>query len=540
MKTKNFNSFTNHYSLSKTLKFELRPVNADGEYIFGKDYYNSETFNPHSSTEVRLQSFLQETFNDDKMRGQIQYQVAKLVIDSIHQKFIEDSLQKIVMNKIPGLNLDLEKAHIIFKEMNFDLKEGINKKDSKEARRKKLKKWDEEKARIRKEIIKCFKDEDFEKLFDERLFSDVITSEKYANVFESSLNKVRDLISCKLTPEQKQTWQETVDKLGLNDDINLLSKDDLSAIIAEFKGWTVYFKGYHETRKNFYKDEKSTSIAFRLVDDNLTKFFKNILAYEAIEKSECLNDIKDDLLRSKLKDLGFFKPSSYVRFITQSGIDSYNEIISGDTEKGINQLVKEYNDKNNKVIQEGDKSKKIKLNKMFQLDKQILSDKDDTNRLPEFLEDKDLFKEIRDFQEKISKPVSQIKELVKSIKTLDLDRIYVINKGSNLNSLSTELFNGDYNFISKALEHYALNIEYPSIPGKPDTKKLLKQREDFLDEEAFSINKLNQIIDFYINSYEDSVKEKFLSKYSKVENYFFDFERIDKSISEKEMELSDN
>lgn len=556
MSNENFKEFTNAYSLSKTLRFELRPVNADGEYLLGKDYYNPQKFSPSSllngDGELNLKKILEGTLNEDKLRAYIHYPIAKVVADSIHKQFINNSLTKIIENQIPGLNLDLSKAFDVFKKINCnsieqnigDQNESLNRKDLKKVRSERLKEWLKEKARIRKEIIKCFEDDDFKKLTTSKLFSELVKSEKYELSFQNSLEDVRFLLQeMKLDPFYDDLLNQTFARIELDIDANF-TENHLRQIMSEFTGWTVYFKDYHETRKNFYKHEKSTSIAFRLVDDNLTKFFKNTMAYEVIKKSECLNTTQDELLPSELKDLGLdgcFQPDSYVRFITQPGIDLYNEIIGGlGTRKGINQLVKECNDKSNKVRQEGDKSKKTKLNKMFQLDKQILSDKDDTHRLPEFLQDKDLFKEIRDFREKIPKPISKIKELVKSIKTLDLDRIYVINTGSNLSSLSSELFDGDYNLISKALEHYALNTEYPSIDGKQDTKKLREQRGDFLEEEAFSINKLNQIIDSYINSYEDSVKEKFLSKYSKVENYFFDFERIDKLIGEKEKELNDS
>ena len=55
--------------------------------------------------------------------------------------------------------------------------------------------------------------------------------------------------------------------------------------VQHFSKFTSYFSGFETNRKNFYSDkEKSTSIAYRLVHDNLPIFIKNIYIFEKLKE----------------------------------------------------------------------------------------------------------------------------------------------------------------------------------------------------------------------------------------------------------------
>ena len=56
--------------------------------------------------------------------------------------------------------------------------------------------------------------------------------------------------------------------------------------IKNFVGFTVYFTGYKQTRENMFVDEaKATGIAYRIIDQNMYRFFANIRLYNKIAET---------------------------------------------------------------------------------------------------------------------------------------------------------------------------------------------------------------------------------------------------------------
>ena len=66
----NLQNFTNQYSLTKTLRFELKPVGKT------KEYYK-------------------EILPNDKKRDKYYHKVVKPILDDLHNNFIVDSLKKV-------------------------------------------------------------------------------------------------------------------------------------------------------------------------------------------------------------------------------------------------------------------------------------------------------------------------------------------------------------------------------------------------------------------------------------------------------------
>ena len=121
----------------------------------------------------------------------------------------------------------------------------------------------------------------------------------------------------------------------ITEDLKQFVSTDKLDLIDEFKGFTTYFTGYHENRKNMYSsEEKHTAIAYRLINENLHRFLDNVKVFEQLIK--CLNEeqiaeIKTSLL-NKMQWEEFadeFKVEGFNNTLTQAGIDLYNYMIGG-------------------------------------------------------------------------------------------------------------------------------------------------------------------------------------------------------------------
>lgn len=221
----------------------------------------------------------------------------------------------------------------------------------------------------------------------------------YHNI-HSKTEEIQNLLSKVRTNLRKQivvqlTKNETfkrIDKKELiqNDLINFIKNgsdaDEKITLISEFRNFTVYFKGFHENRKNMYSDEeKSTSIAFRLIHENLPKFIDNMEVFAKIQNTSILENfdtIQKELCQDSVSLSDMFKLDYFNKTLSQKQIDNYNTIIGGKTAadgekiKGLNEYINLYNQRH----------KLEKLPKMKLLFKQILSDKESASWLPEKFE----------------------------------------------------------------------------------------------------------------------------------------------------------
>lgn len=219
----------------------------------------------------------------------------------------------------------------------------------------------------------------------------------------------------------------------------------------EFERFTTYFTGYNTNRMNMYSDEaKATSVAHRMIDENLPKFIDNIAAFDKIRKSEVakeyptlINELKavtgvDDL------DVVFSVPY-YNRVLTQKGIDIYNTLIGGQkTEsgkiKGLNEYVNLYN-------QTHPDSKLPKLKVLY---KQILSDRGAISWLPAaFANAKEVLDNVLAFSYEYDNLTADLEKVIASLPGCDTDGVFI--RESALSGISNKMFNGDYGALSRAL-----------------------------------------------------------------------------------------
>lgn len=362
---KSFADFTNLYELSKTLRFELRPA---------------------GNTQKMLDE--NKVFGEDKTIKE-KYVKVKPYFDRLHREFVTEALNKANLS-------NLDEYLKIFNELKSDNKN----KDLQ-------KKLEKEEVRLRKDIVALFdkkageyaeRHHDFKKkdvgiFFEEEVFG--LLKEKYG----------------------KEEGTEMPDENG-----------KMISIFDEWKGFTGYFTKFHETRKNFYKDDgTSTAISTRAIDQNLRRFCDNLQTHENIKKSKIdLSEVEKNFGVS-MKDI--FSLNYYNKCVLQDGIDAYNKILGGETDeksgkkkRGINELINENRQKT------GERSSFLKS-----LDKQILSPKDKLFFIIE--NDEEFFKVLREFYEKATEKIQILKDLfgdfVKNNGNYDLSHVYISKEAFN-------------------------------------------------------------------------------------------------------------
>lgn len=297
--------FTNLYQLSKTLRFELKPV--------GK---TAETFKQWLE-ELKIAEL--GGYNDDNLFAKDKnireaYLAIKPIMDRLHEQFIEMSL------------LSDEAKLIDFSEYfeKFQAK-NVSDKLEKELREKIGKTYkvagnylSEEISSVLGKEYKTKKDKPYECLTDAKMYNYL-----FANV--------------KVLAEQNDIDEQT-----------------LANHIKQFKGFWGYLDGYNQNRENYYVvgKEASTAVATRIVHDNLPTFCSNILRFNK-RKEEYLNiyqylkanNRETNIKNSKGEDIDveaisedLFQIKHFNDCLAQSQIEEYNRIIGS-----YNMLVNLYN-----------------------------------------------------------------------------------------------------------------------------------------------------------------------------------------------------
>lgn len=313
---KTFSEFTNKYSLSKTLRFELKPV--------GK------------TLEMLKES---KVFEKDEII-QKKYEKTKPYFDKLHREFVDEALSG-------GMLTGLDEYFEVLKnwqkdKKNKDLQKAYE-KELEELRKEVAKKFDNKAGEWANEkyVSAGLKNKDIEILFEEAVFD--LLKVRYEKELESIIE----------VEEKDKDGKITIKQISIFD---------------SWKGFTGYFTKFFATRRNFYKDDgTSTALATRIIDQNLKRFCDNLILFENIKKKINFEEVEKtfDIPFSQVFSLEF-----YNRCLLQDGINRYNTILGGETlengekKKGLNECI------NLHKQQTGEKLPFFKT-----LDKQILSEK---------------------------------------------------------------------------------------------------------------------------------------------------------------------
>lgn len=385
---------------------------------------------PQGKTLENIEKF--GVLNVDEKRAE-KYKVVKKLIDSKHKAFIEKCLH----------HLSLGDELLIY----YNLYRNKSKSDD-EANE--MKRYEEI---LRKKIAKAFtSDSDYKSLFGKDLFDEALY-----NLAE--------------TDEEKEAFE-----LFCN-------------------GFTTYFSNFNTNRENMYSsEEKSTSISFRLINQNLPKFIDNIIAFEEIANSSLTG--KFEALKAEFSGLGVFEVEDlfsidYFNFVlSQSGITLYNNFIGGYTTsdgvkiQGLNEYINLYNQEH---------KDKQKLPLMKPLFKQILSDREHISFVADkFESDNELLKAI-DFcyGEEMFLTINEIYDIFTDLKHFDLSKVYIKN-GPAVTELSNGVFES-WSAISDKLNEVFDN-EYNGKAKKDSEKYNDIRKKHFKNIPSYSLAYLSEIM----------------------------------------------
>jgi hypothetical protein len=383
--SKSLEVFTNIYPISKTLRFELKPI---------------------ENTENMLKQ--DNIIEIDKNRRDSYIRI-KPYLDDLHRCFIKESLSE------KGLK-DLGNYFEIYKEYRSNKKKYLEDK-KKEGAKKSLdrseRKLSDSKKWLRKEILSLFN----------------IKAEEWSeeNLTGSKVIDGPDLLS------QKQVFEILKNKYGNIEETFITDPEtgEKSSIFDGWKDFTGYFNKFFETRRNLYKDDgTATAIPTRIIDQNLDRFLENKIIWE--EKIKNIIDVESTKEIEKETGLNkdeAFSVDHYNQCMLQTGIDKYNEFIGGKTLetgkkiKGVNEIINEYKQVN--------KDKKIPFLK--KLDKQILSEKE--KFLDEIEDEKELLQMLKGLynvaREKFKTLANLLEDFFCNPQKYNLEEIYISKQAYN-------------------------------------------------------------------------------------------------------------
>lgn len=439
-----FNDFKRLYPLSKTLRFEAKPIGATLKNI--------------------IKSGLLE---EDEHRAQSYVKVKKL-IDEYHKVFIDRVLNEgclTIENK--GKKNSLEEYYESYMSKSND--ENVSKT------------FKEIQENLRSVIAKKLTDDNaYANLFGNKLIESYKDKEEKNKIIDS------DLIQFINSAEPSQ--------------LDSMSQDEANELVKEFWGFTTYFVGFFDNRKNMYtSEEKSTGIAYRLINENLPKFIDNMEAFKkAVAKpeiqanmEELYSNFAEYLNVESIQEM--FQLDYYNMLLTQKQIDVYNAIIGGKTDeehdvkiKGINEYINLYNQQH----------KDEKLPKLKALFKQILSDRNAISWLPEeFNSDQEVLNAIKDCYERLSENVlgdKVLKSLLCSLSDYNLNGIFVRND-LQLTDISQKMF-GNWSVVQDAIMQNIKNVA-PARKRKESEEDYEKRISDiFKKADSFSIQYINDCL----------------------------------------------
>ncbi len=447
---KTFSNFTRLYPIQKTLRFELKPI--------GKTKENIE------------KSGILERDNERA----IAYKAVKKVMDEFHKSFIENKLKDFKLN-----NAQLKEFDELY---NLPAADTRRKNDMPKLQ-----------ESLRKQISDRFTKDDYYK----RLFGKELIRED-----------LREFVN---TPYYENVIRAVHGNEQLTDDEIKQIQENTNREIAQFHDFTTYFVGFYENRKNMYvADEKATSIAHRMINENLPKFVDNMDVFEKIAASdvsqhfgELYKNMESYLNVASINEM--FQLDYFSMVLTQTQIDVYNAIIGGKTLddgtkiQGLNEYINLYNQ------QQKDKTKRLpKLKPLF---KQILSERNAISWLPEeFENDNDMLQSIEKCYQDLNEQVfGALKLLLTNIKDYDLEHIYLPND-LQLTDISQKHF-GNWSVIKNAVleETLSANPKKKSESGEKYDERIAKLLKS---NDSYSIGFIN-----------DLLKSK-IDDYKPLENYF--------------------
>lgn len=420
---KTFNIFTKQYQLSKTLRFELKPVGKtlnwikknkiityeNGE-IAGKDAIRAANY----KLLKRLMDAMHRLFINQALvilQNTSEYNEACMIIKNIEQNYISQNdlfkgdYPSVIKEKnikiTTGVKILFEQLfNRVFESWAYQYKEDMPKY------------WqqDIDELQAKSTLSENKKDADFYKKIIKNLENKIKKNEFKGNTY-------KDLFVKNVEPLQLLEWLIRSEKLTITEKELMLSDVDkninivhLLSIVRSFDNFASYLSGFNETRANVYnlKDFHSTSVLYRTFQQNLVFHLGNVNKWKKVvafvsENQKALNNANFDWDQEILtleENLNvclaeYFVPIKFIGAFNQTGIDYYNHIIGGGSCKvgtgkaqGLNELIN--------LARQKLGAKRHQLPTLQSLYKQILS-KSDKPFIDAFKNDQELINELNEF-----------------------------------------------------------------------------------------------------------------------------------------------
>lgn len=398
--------FTNQYQLSKTLRFELKPIGRTAEWIEKHDIIGVK--------ENKLVGV-------DAERAK-HYKYAKRMLDAMHRIFIEDALglfadEKLLSQlKIKFSEMQNQDEIKIDKDLQNIFKNNLDATANRwieEYQQKMPQFWQEDITEL-EEKLKAEKDNQRRKGFLSAIkaiqkkieASDQVIKKSNIEVMYSNEDALA-LLEWKIRSGVVQLSFKELEQANSD---NLIPVHILCEYLRAFKKFSTYFTGFNENRHNVYdlSGEKSTSIINRTIKQNLSFHFANLKKWQTIRQSLAMaaetfaqKNFNPQALLTEIESKlnfsaeNFFSIETFCNSMNQSGIDCYNEVIGGRPALDGSEKIQGINEFINLCRQQAG-AKRQQFPPMQTLFKQILS-KSDRTFIPEFSDDRDMLQAIENF-----------------------------------------------------------------------------------------------------------------------------------------------
>ena len=314
--------------------------------------------------------------------------------------------------------------------------------------------------------------------------------EEYYSIFSNSSKETeKQFEAC-----EKKLRLQIVKAFSNNDEFkrlftkDLIQKDLLSYVteqsdidlVKSFYSFTTYFTGFNENRKNMYdSEEKSTSIAYRSINQNLSKYASNINILNVIaSKYDELYCEISSLDGYYYKDFNLIDIEGYNNYLSQLGIEKYNVVIGE-----INKLINLFSQKN-----------KVKIPLLKILYKQILSDKVGLLfNIQKFNSDKEVISSINNFykgtetNKGVVEILEDIKRLFVNFESFNFSNIFI--NASNIAGFS----NAIYKNWSTIKEGWCKSYDNKTTKAIADIEKYQEKREkDYKKIKFFNLKEIKE------------------------------------------------
>ena len=485
------NQFTNKYSLSKTLRFELIPQGKTLEHIEKKGFLKKD--------EERAES----------------YKKMKKTIDRFHQDFIELAMSKIRLTY-------LEDFETLYNESNEEKKSEQYKKRLETIQ-----------TSLRREIANGFKADEVKDIY-----SKIDKKELFSELLENWIQE-NNLENIHFDPEFKNF---TTYFSGFHQNRqNMYTDKDQSTAIA--------YRLVHENLPKFLDNikifEKATEISE--IKEKIDVLYKEIEEYLNITSiSEAFELFYfNDVLTQKGIDV-------YNLIIGGRTAKEGHRKIQGLNEY-INLFNQKQSDKRNKIPKLkvlykqilSDRTSTSFLQDAFEDDGESSASQKVLDAINQFYHSQLLDYQPNDKDETIN-ILKSFQNLLFELNNYDLDKIYLRNDTS-ITSISQKIF-GDYAALRDALNYYYENhidsqfqIKYERTKNDNQREKLDKEKAKFTRQSYITISTLQKALDFFVESLEENDDVKKVYVKTCIADFFKNhFKSEPKEGSDKEFDFVSN